>query len=46
MLVQTRARVEGSSLVEVSRGLGFEASSGFHFLSGDQARESSGFKWR
>jgi hypothetical protein len=30
-------------LVEASRGLGLEESSGFHLLSGDQARESSGF---
>jgi hypothetical protein len=30
--------------VEASQGLGLEESSGFHLLSRDQARESSGFK--
>jgi hypothetical protein len=33
-------------LVKVSRGLDLKESSGFHLLSGDQARESLVFKWR
>jgi hypothetical protein len=32
--------------VGASRGLGLKESSGFHFLGGDQTRESSSFKWR
>jgi hypothetical protein len=46
MLVQTRARVEGCSLVVASRGLDLEESSGLHLLGGDQAHVSSGFKWQ
>jgi hypothetical protein len=45
MLVQTWARVKGCYLVEASRGLDLEESSGFQLLGGDQTCESLGFKW-
>jgi hypothetical protein len=42
----SQARDDGSSLVKASQGLDLKESSGLHFVSGGQARESSGFKWR